>query len=48
MPTKQDYMQVIEDKLSAESEEKSKKASVDGTDQHDGSNSHVPTKEKYD
>lgn len=48
MPTKQDYKQIIQRKLSADTDEKSKeKASVDGTDQHDGSNTHVPTKEEY-
>ncbi|MFB6182494.1 MAG: hypothetical protein ABEI78_00365 [Candidatus Nanohaloarchaea archaeon] len=48
MPTKQDYMEIIEQKLDErpESQEKSEKTEVDGLGQ-DGSGADVPTKEEY-
>jgi len=46
MPTKQDYMQVIEDKLSAENGEKSKEDGVSSTIQESGSGPDVSTQNK--
>jgi hypothetical protein len=49
MPTKQDYMNVIQRKLSAESEENQEKTSVSSTGSSmEMASSDVSTKEEYD
>jgi hypothetical protein len=49
MPTKQDYMQIINDKISerAEPQEKSEKTSVDGTGENEGGVDGISTKKEY-
>jgi len=51
MPSKADYKQIIEDKLSSAESDKKNQGKTDGvpsTDQSKGSSTHVSTKREYD